>query len=96
MSKLMSSLQAAKGVIKLGGNVLNVEKGSFSSRSAPKARKKRRRPALVVQVLDQSQRLQNLTENERERGRKVAMTGESVSTMERRATGRGISLNTWL
>ena len=34
MSELMSSLQAAEGVIKPRGNVLNVEKGSYSSRSA--------------------------------------------------------------
>ena len=31
MSKQMSSLQVAEGVIKPGGNVLNVEKGSSSS-----------------------------------------------------------------
>ena len=31
MSELISSLQVAEGVIKPGGNVLNVEKGSSSS-----------------------------------------------------------------
>ena len=48
MSKLMSFLQAAEGVIKPGGNVLNVEKGSSTSRSESKGKKKIRRLALVV------------------------------------------------
>ena len=43
MSELMSSLQAAEGVIKLGGNVLNVEKGSYSSRFALKGKKEKKK-----------------------------------------------------
>ena len=39
MSELMRSLQAAEGVIKSRGNVLNVERESSSSRSAPKGKK---------------------------------------------------------
>ena len=38
MSELISSLKAAKRVIKLEDNVLNIEKGSFS-RSIPKGKK---------------------------------------------------------
>ena len=43
MSELMSSLQAAEGVIKPGGNVLNVEKGYSSSRSTPKGKKEKKK-----------------------------------------------------
>ena len=43
MSELMSSHQAAKGVIKPGGNVLNGEKGSSSSRSALKGKKEKKK-----------------------------------------------------
>ena len=43
MSELMSSLQAAEGVIKPGGNILNVEKGSSSSRSAPKGKNEKKK-----------------------------------------------------
>ena len=39
----MSSLQAVEGVIKPGGNVLNIEKGSSSSRSAPKGKKEKKK-----------------------------------------------------
>ena len=39
MSELMSSLHAAEGVIKPGGNILNVEKGFSSSLSTPKGKK---------------------------------------------------------
>ena len=85
-------------MIKPGGNVLNAEKGLTKGplllNLSRKARKKRRRPALVVQVLDQSQRLQNLREIEWERGRKVAVAEKSVSTMVRRAIGIGIILST--
>ena len=43
VSELMSSLQVAKGVIKPGGNVLNVERGSSSSRFAPKGKKEKKK-----------------------------------------------------
>ena len=43
MSELMSSLHAAEGLIKPGGNVLNVEKGSSSSRFAPKGKKEKKK-----------------------------------------------------
>ena len=43
MNELLSSLQATEGVIKLGGNVLNVEKGSSSSRSTPKGKKEKKK-----------------------------------------------------
>ena len=43
MSELMSCLQVAKGVIKPGGNILNVKKGSSSSRSAPKGKKEKKK-----------------------------------------------------
>ena len=43
MSELMSFLQAAKGVIKPRGNVLNVERGSSSSRSVPKCKKEKKK-----------------------------------------------------
>ena len=43
MSELMSYLQSAKGVIKPGGNVLNVDKCSFSSRSALKGKKEKKK-----------------------------------------------------
>ena len=43
MNELMSSLQAAKGVIKPGGNVLNFEKGYSSSRSALKGSKEKKK-----------------------------------------------------
>ena len=39
----MSSLQATEWVIKPGGNVLKVEKGSSSSRSAPKGKKEKKK-----------------------------------------------------
>ena len=39
----MSSLQAVEGVIKPGGNILNVEKGSSSSRSVPKGKKENKK-----------------------------------------------------
>ena len=43
MSELMSSLQAAKAVIKLGGNILNVEKFYSSSRSELKGKKEKKK-----------------------------------------------------
>ena len=43
MSELMSSLQAAEGVIKPGVNALNVKKWSSSSRSAPKGKKEKKK-----------------------------------------------------
>ena len=43
MSELMSSLQAAEGVIKPRSNVLNVEKGSSSSRSTPIGKKEKKK-----------------------------------------------------
>ena len=43
MSELMSSLQAAEWVIKSGGNVLNVEKCSSTSLSAPKGKKEKKK-----------------------------------------------------
>ena len=49
-----------------------------------KARKDRKRPALVVQVLDQSQMLQNPRERERLKGREVVEAKESVSTTVKR------------
>ena len=39
----MSSLQATEGVIKPGGNILNVEKGPSFSRSAPKGKKEKKK-----------------------------------------------------
>ena len=43
MSELMSSLQVAEGVITPRGNVLYIEKGSSSSRSAPKGKKEKKK-----------------------------------------------------
>ena len=43
MNELMSSLQVGEVVIKLGGNVLNVDKGSSSSQSAPKGKKEKKK-----------------------------------------------------
>ena len=43
MSELMNSLQAVEGVIKPRGNVLNVEKGSFSSQSTLKGKKEKKK-----------------------------------------------------
>ena len=40
----MSSLQVVEGVIKLGGNVLNIEKGSSCSRSAQKGKQEKKKP----------------------------------------------------
>ena len=42
MSELMSSLQSAEGVIKLGGNILNVEMDSTSA-SIPKGKKEKKK-----------------------------------------------------
>ena len=47
-------------------------------------------------MLDQSQRLPNPREREKERTKKVVVAEESVSTAARRATGRVIVLSTWL
>ena len=45
MSELMSSLQLVKGVIKSGGNVLNVER-AYTSASIPKGKKgKKKKPS---------------------------------------------------
>ena len=41
ISELMSFLQAVEGVIKPGGNVLNVKKGFSSSRSTLKGKKEK-------------------------------------------------------
>ena len=46
MSELMSSLQAAEGVIKPGGNVLNIEKISSSSCSASKVKKEKKKAGI--------------------------------------------------
>ena len=43
MSKLIRSLQAAKGVIKPRGNILNVEKGISSSRSTLKGKNEKKK-----------------------------------------------------
>ena len=45
MSELMSSLQSTEGVIKPGGNILNVER-AFTSASMPKGQKgKKKKPS---------------------------------------------------
>ena len=87
ISKLMSSLQSAEGVLKPRGNILNVERASPSA-SMPKARRGRRRSlSLRVQRLDQPLRLANL--RERVKGRRMARAKDAVSNAGYLATRRG-------
>ena len=83
----MSSLQSAEGVIKPGGNVLNVERASTSA-SMPKGKKgKKKKSSTMGPRVGPTLRFANL--RERVKGRRMARVKEIVSNAGNLATRRG-------
>ena len=79
----MSSLQLAEGVIKPGGNVLNVEMDSTSA-SMPKGRKgKKKKPSTKGPRVGPTPKIG------KSKGRRMAGAKEIISNAGNLATGRG-------
>ena len=78
----MSSLQSAEGVIKLGGNVLNIERASTST-SMPKGKKgKKKKPSAKGPKVGDPKIAKS-------KGRKMARVKEIISNAGYLATRRG-------
>ena len=92
----MSSLQVAEGVIKLGGNVLNAEKGSSSSRSVPKGKKEKKKAGTRGLSVGPVPKIAKFKGRGKEKGKECGRSRGKCFYWVRRVTGSEIVLSTWL